>query len=85
MTSSSGKRIKTLDSKEKETKRKEKEQGEQVLLRTLMSAFPERQFMSQDEFVVYVAWPADLAQEGDRAEATTTSAIDVDDDDSDEE
>ncbi|KOM49649.1 hypothetical protein LR48_Vigan08g047600 [Vigna angularis] len=92
MASSSGKRIKTLGSKEKGTKRKEKEQfhldkGEQALLRTLTSTFPERQFMSQDEFTAYVAWPADPAQEGDRVEAAEASTMDEDgeDEDSDEE
>ncbi|KOM38036.1 hypothetical protein LR48_Vigan03g141800 [Vigna angularis] len=59
--------------------------GEQALLRTLTSAFPKRRFMSQDEFIAYVAWPADPAQEGDRAEAVEASAMDANDDDSDEE
>ncbi|KOM58168.1 hypothetical protein LR48_Vigan11g120200 [Vigna angularis] len=39
--------------------------GEEGLLRTLTSSFLERQFMSQDDFAAYVAWPANLAQEGD--------------------
>ncbi|KOM48034.1 hypothetical protein LR48_Vigan07g173800 [Vigna angularis] len=51
-------------------------QGEQALLRTLMSAFPKRQLMSQDEFAAYVAWPADPPQKGDRAEAAEASAMD---------
>ncbi|KOM57530.1 hypothetical protein LR48_Vigan11g056300 [Vigna angularis] len=61
--------------------------GEQALLRTLTSPFPERQFMSQDEFAAYVAWSADPVQEGDRAQAAEASAMDEDaeDEDSDEE
>ncbi|KOM30321.1 hypothetical protein LR48_Vigan1104s000200 [Vigna angularis] len=38
-----------------------------------------------DEFAAYVAWLTDLAQEGDRADAVEASAMDVDDDDFDEE
>ncbi|KOM31589.1 hypothetical protein LR48_Vigan01g114400 [Vigna angularis] len=58
--------------------------GEQALLRTLTSTFPERQFMSQDEFAAFVAWPVDLAQEGDRAEASAMDE-DAEDEDSNEE
>ncbi|KOM49612.1 hypothetical protein LR48_Vigan08g043900 [Vigna angularis] len=59
--------------------------GEQALLRTLMFAFPKRQFMSQDDFAAYVAWPADPAQEGGRAEATEASSMNEDAKDEDED
>ncbi|KOM48371.1 hypothetical protein LR48_Vigan07g207500 [Vigna angularis] len=59
--------------------------GEQELLRTLTSAFPERQFISQEDFAARVAWPADPTQEDGRAEAAEASAMDEDIEDEDEE
>ncbi|WVY92489.1 hypothetical protein V8G54_031577 [Vigna mungo] len=35
--------------------------GELVLLSTLASCFPDRQIMSQDDFITHVAWPGDQA------------------------
>ncbi|WVZ04590.1 hypothetical protein V8G54_017936 [Vigna mungo] len=35
--------------------------GELVLLSTLASCFPDRQIMSQDDFITQVAWPGDQA------------------------
>ncbi|KOM43271.1 hypothetical protein LR48_Vigan05g087500 [Vigna angularis] len=52
--------------------------GEQELLRTLTSAFPERKFISQEDFAARVAWPTDPAQEGGRAEAAKASTMDED-------
>ncbi|KOM26059.1 hypothetical protein LR48_Vigan221s002100 [Vigna angularis] len=55
------------------------------LLRTLTSAFPERQVISQDDFVARVAWPADPAVEAIEASTMDEDAEDEDDEADEEE
>ncbi|KOM40980.1 hypothetical protein LR48_Vigan04g117800 [Vigna angularis] len=139
MTSSSGKRVKTLGNKDKGTKRKEKEkfysikfrtaaheryfptvEGRRLLMEQKVANIPslapqfERELNNRDgghlatypspanisiikEFYTNakslgeeqerprVAWPADLALEGGRAEAAEASAMDEDAKDEDDE
>ncbi|KOM52009.1 hypothetical protein LR48_Vigan09g066800 [Vigna angularis] len=64
MTSSSSRRMKTAGNKRKEKEQyyshqfrtAAHERGEQELLRMFTSAFPDRKFISQEEFVAMVAY-----------------------------
>ncbi|KOM34802.1 hypothetical protein LR48_Vigan02g095200 [Vigna angularis] len=49
--------------------------GEQELLRTLTSAFLERQFISQEDFAARVAWLVAPSQTDDGAEAAKASTM----------
>ncbi|KOM25545.1 hypothetical protein LR48_Vigan115s001500 [Vigna angularis] len=55
--------------------------GEQALLMTLSSAFLERQFMSQDDFIAHVAWPTDQAQASGGVGASEAATMEEKDDD----
>ncbi|KOM45636.1 hypothetical protein LR48_Vigan06g094200 [Vigna angularis] len=55
------------------------------LLRILTSAFPERQFISQEDFAAQVAWPVDPTHEGGSVEAAKASTMDEDFEDEDDE
>ncbi|KOM57582.1 hypothetical protein LR48_Vigan11g061500 [Vigna angularis] len=61
--------------------------GEQELLRTLTSAFPKRQFISQEDFAARVAWPVAPSHTDDGVGATEASTMEEeaeDEEDSDD-
>ncbi|KOM45893.1 hypothetical protein LR48_Vigan06g119900 [Vigna angularis] len=60
-------------------------EGRAGAIRTLTSAFPERQFISQEDFATRVAWSADPAQECGRAKVAEASAMDEEDEESDDD
>ncbi|KOM25198.1 hypothetical protein LR48_Vigan53s001300 [Vigna angularis] len=49
--------------------------GKQAIMMNLTSAFPERKFMTQEEFQAYVAWPADPTQDGGGAGASGATTM----------
>ncbi|KOM48183.1 hypothetical protein LR48_Vigan07g188700 [Vigna angularis] len=59
--------------------------GEQVLLMTLTSFFPEKRFMTQEDFMVHVAWPTDPTQASGGARSFRAAAMEEDVEDEEEE
>lgn len=59
--------------------------SENAWLRSMTSAFPECQFMSQEDFLAYVAWPSDEAQSSGGTEASGAATMEEDDNEDDED
>ncbi|KOM41293.1 hypothetical protein LR48_Vigan04g149100 [Vigna angularis] len=59
--------------------------GEQAIMMNLTSAFPERKFMTQEEFQAYVAWPADPTQDGGGAGASSVATVEEDEEEEEED